>query len=256
MLKLLKYEMLSHVRSYCYIYLFYLIFCLIAPFVSVGLQELFLPIIGISSVAIMVSVFINIITNFCRSMFTKEGYLTHTLPYKSSVLLGSKFISAVLWLIISSLILFGGIALLTLALMVKEGISLKEIYSGLEIMNSFLRYEMAMEGIHIHFSLGSLLISSFILALEGLISTYMLIFMIAIIVNTPWIRAYKIPIGIVLFFLILTLLDRFGLPNMEHIILLKDAMYNVALLNGIWTILKIILFYLIGLFVMDRYLEI
>ncbi len=256
MLKLLKYELLSHYRSYCSIYLFYLLFCLITPFISYRIQEFFIPIIGVSSVAIMISVFINIVVNFCKSMFSKEGYLMHTLPYKNSVLLGSKFLSAILWLCISSVVLLGGIALLSIAVMIKEGLSLKEIYSGLEMLNSFIRYELAMEGITLRFSLGSMLTSSLILMLEGLISTYMLIFMIAIIVNTPWIKAYKVPIGIVIFFAIKTLFGRIGFPNLDNIHLISDMMYNVALVNGVWTLICCLIFYLIGLFVMDRYLEI
>ena len=255
MLKLLKYELLSNYRNYCNIYLFYLIFCFVAPFLSHNLQDIFIPILGISSVAIMISVFVNIVISFCNSMFSKEGYLTHTLPYKTSVLLGSKFCSAILWLVITSVVLFGGIALMTGMLMMREGISLKEIYSAINAFDSFMHYELTVQGIHEVFSVKSMVLSGLIITLESLISTYMLIFMIAIIVNTPWIRSYRVPIGIVLFFVVVTVFDKLGSP-IESIHLLKDAMYNVALINGFWAIIKSLIFYFIGVFIMDRYLEI
>ena len=256
MLKLLKFELLGNYRSYFHTYLFYLLFCIIAPFASNALQNIFIPVLGISSVAIMISVFINIIVNFCKSMFTKEGYLSHTLPYKGSVLLASKFLSAILWLCITILVLIGGILILSLLVTLRSGISVKELYSGLEMANAFIRYEMALEGFHEIFTLKRMISSGLILSLVSLIYCYMLIFMIAILVNTPIIRSYKTPIGIVLFFLITMIFDRIGIPAIENIRLLEDVMYNAALIHGIQSFIQCLICYLVSVFVMNRYLEI
>lgn len=75
----------------------------------------YFAIIGVS-----IGVVLYLAIRFYKSMYTDEGYLTHTLPVTSHQLLWSKIIPIVIWNIIAiigifiSLVIFGGMAVLFL----------------------------------------------------------------------------------------------------------------------------------------------
>ncbi|MBQ4536473.1 MAG: hypothetical protein II994_02505 [Lachnospiraceae bacterium] len=55
--------------------------------------------------------------NFYKTMYTDEGYLTHTLPVKPHQLLGSKFIVGILWTLIIHIAMFLSIGMMIFSLM-------------------------------------------------------------------------------------------------------------------------------------------
>ncbi len=59
-----------------------------------------ITLVGISVVALIMTI-IMVITNYYRSMFSIQGYLTFTLPVKSSQLLFSKTIVSFIWILFS-----------------------------------------------------------------------------------------------------------------------------------------------------------
>lgn len=59
-----------------------------------------ITLVGISVVALIMTI-IMVITNYYRSMFSIQGYLTFTLPVKSSQLLFSKTIVSFIWILLS-----------------------------------------------------------------------------------------------------------------------------------------------------------
>lgn len=63
-----------------------------------GISVILLSILGIGAGITVTIVFIHVF--FYRSMFSDEGYLTHTLPVKSSTLFFTKLLSAVIWMLI------------------------------------------------------------------------------------------------------------------------------------------------------------
>ncbi len=54
-----------------------------------------------------------IMNRFYKSMTTNEGYLTHTLPVKTSALIWSKAITAIFWTVISFLVILIAVFILT-----------------------------------------------------------------------------------------------------------------------------------------------
>lgn len=59
-----------------------------------------LALLAVSVVAIIIT-FVSIISNFSRSMYGDQGYLTHALPVKSSSLVFSKWLTASFWILVS-----------------------------------------------------------------------------------------------------------------------------------------------------------
>lgn len=56
-----------------------------------------------------------IIYRFYKNLITNEGYLMHTLPVKTSLLIWSKAIAAIIWTIASGIVIFLSILLLTIS---------------------------------------------------------------------------------------------------------------------------------------------
>ena len=72
-----------------------------------------------------------IINRFYKSMTTNEGYLTHTLPVKTSELIWSKAITAIFWTMISFIVIAIAAIILTF-----DAEGWKELFSFITEMNS------------------------------------------------------------------------------------------------------------------------
>ncbi len=64
-----------------------------------------IALVVIGAVAIVMTL-VMVITNFYRSLYANQGYLTFTLPVKSSGVLFSKFLVSFVWVIVSYILMF------------------------------------------------------------------------------------------------------------------------------------------------------
>jgi len=109
--------------------------------------------------------------HFYKSMFTDEGYLTHTLPVTSHELLFSKIIPIMAWMAISiigiivSVGIFGNMAIMFLK---PENVSIAKIYG--DIMEGFTEFSILEQVEWIKF-----LASLFLLGISGIINSTMMI---------------------------------------------------------------------------------
>ena len=83
-----------------------------------------------------------VIKNYSNSMFSRNSYLTHTLPVTSTQLLLTKILSAVFWILVSLLVLF--ISMLIIGLRVTGfdfamiGAGLQELFSTVFAIDTLL----------------------------------------------------------------------------------------------------------------------
>lgn len=106
MLKLLKHELLSSYRPYLISLMVFIGVCLILPQFSswIGIYEGLFSVVFIISTLVIFFTYLNIIYCFYKSMFTKAGYLTLTLPVNTREVIFVKLLSALIWLAIASLV--------------------------------------------------------------------------------------------------------------------------------------------------------
>lgn len=88
--------------------------------------------------------------NYFKSMFSDEGYLTHTLPVTPAQLLFSKVLVSGLWMMIMNLVLTGLTALLILCGACSIGaVSLADIMDGFRLLFDELAPVLESQGIHL-----------------------------------------------------------------------------------------------------------
>lgn len=79
----------------------------------------------LSAFALFIITFAYMCTNFYKTMFSDQGYLTHTLPVNPVATLNVKLITSFVWMLLSGILLFLSILLLL------TGISRGEIWAAL-----------------------------------------------------------------------------------------------------------------------------
>lgn len=138
MLKLLKYELIGSYRQYLLTFVIYLLLCCATPFLPSVINQFLSGLLMVALFGITISIFVNIVTHFSRSMFSRPGYLTLTLPVSSKELVLSKMIGAMIWTFVAFIIL--GIGLFILMMLV-SGIGIGDIFN---LLNQ-LCYEISQQ---------------------------------------------------------------------------------------------------------------
>ncbi len=195
MLKLLKHEFLGAYRSLLKMYIAAFLAAIVAGFAIRSQLDtpfykepnfLISLLIFVSIIFLMgttIGVLIWAIRNFYSSMYKKQGYLTLTLPYSTTTILGSKVIATTLMFVFTTIIM-----LILLFAMLQIGLSgqvnfIYEFYEGL----SFLRLDMW---------------STLMIILNSIFSTVLqvtVIFAIATFVQTRWTRKRRFLSGLLFF---------------------------------------------------------
>ena len=112
MLKLLKYELLGSYRQFCVTFLIFLIGCFVLPYLPLpqAIMSMLLSIVVVAVLGIIISIYVNIILYFKKSMFSRAGYLTLTLPTSTQELILVKLLGAMIWSIVAGVILVVGVS--------------------------------------------------------------------------------------------------------------------------------------------------
>lgn len=252
MLKLIKYEMIHSYRSFAIIFGVFLLACVLVPFLPYDISIIGATLIMFAFFGISIAVFVTIIRNYNTSMFKKPGYLTLTLPVSTHELVISKVFSALIWLFITSVILFLGLIILVMAIMVVEGyqVNLFEIIN--EIFKNFDKIDFA--------SLFALL---FQLIVQSIV-TILGFFALTTILQTKYTRNHKTALGFIIFvlyaFVTAIIGDMFSLNNGEFFISYGYS-YNVQSISINWmsilySCIEIAFFYIITIFVINKKIEI
>lgn len=117
--KLIKYDVKSTWRGFAGIYISILLGVVIVPFVFNNINNEIINIaIGFMAFGIVIAVVVVMIGNlfkiFNTNVFSKEGYLTMTLPVKSRQIIASKLIVSSMWIVLTGLVCVTGLFIFTL----------------------------------------------------------------------------------------------------------------------------------------------
>ena len=126
-----------------------------------------------------------VIKNYSNSMFSRNSYLTHTLPVTSTQLLLTKILSAVFWILVSLLVLF--ISMLIIGLRV-TGFDFAMIGAGLQELFSTV------------FAIDTLLYLFYIIISAA--ESVALIYLVMNITHTTYVPRFRTAAAIVLYLLI------------------------------------------------------
>lgn len=121
-------------------------------------------------IGINIAITIVLAIHFYKSMFTDEGYLTHTLPVTGHQLLISKILPMIVWMflctlgILVSVAIFGSMAILFLK---PEGLLFRDVIN--QIMKAIRESEFQL------MEMGKMLVSVVFLGITGIINNVMMI---------------------------------------------------------------------------------
>ncbi|MBC8537194.1 hypothetical protein [Feifania hominis] len=113
--KLIKYDLKSNLRTLFSLYLVLVLMAVALPIAIKWENPYVLGILGVAGSGLVVAIFVIllvfIVEGFNKACFKSQGYLTMTLPVSPEMLVLSKVISVVIWLLCSLAVLFlcGGI---------------------------------------------------------------------------------------------------------------------------------------------------
>lgn len=268
MLKLMKYEITHSKRTFMTSFLVYLIGCALLPFAMhfLGGHHLGEMILGIILfifivliMGITLALFISIFINYNRSMFERPGYLTLTLPKSNLEILISKLMVALIWVIVGIVVLFLGIIILFGIVLIMEG---NQKVGG---FFEFIRALIAFIPQNLIYYLTTFI--QFLVELGLVIST---IYFSITITHTKWFRKYKMPLAIVIFFvlniLISTLLDNAHVGHVLSIGIVNNSsdptnmgQLGVSLFNALTIGINFILcslFIFLTTYILDRHIEV
>lgn len=152
--KLIKYDIKSTYRSFLGIYLAILLGITIIPIIFNTIGNEFIKMItGFVAFGISVAVVVVVITNlfqlFNTNLYSKQGYLTLTLPVTSRDIVISKLIVSTMWILLTSLVAI--FSLLLFAVIVEKGsitdiLQLSEALKQLDVyhISTLLLFVLAM----------------------------------------------------------------------------------------------------------------
>lgn len=258
LVKLMKYDIRSTWRNFCAVYLSILLGVIILPYIFNNIDNEIVNIsagfiamgIVIATIVVMVG---NLFKIFNTNVFSKEGYLTMTLPVSSRQIVTSKLLVSSLWIILTGIISM--IAMF--------------IYVTTMIPNAFDEIAAAMQKIMPYFN-GQATFTIVLLILGMIFSAVKEIaklFVACSIAHLKQLNRFRVPVGIISYFVfswLETMIVRaasfgFGLiPYFESIASKLDAIsdpnqiplyisyFNGLILLGIVYSLLLIVVYSIG----------
>ncbi len=239
--KLLKQEFKATYKNFVSLY----IALFLILFVSLGLNKtgidaeflnviLMLSFVAVAA-AICVVILIVIISRFDKSLYGQEGYLTFTLPVTESSIVLTKLITSFVWILLS------GMAFLLCAYIVL-------LYLG-EINWSDFNEFMQM----IRQMIQSSTISQILMVIAAIIEGILFLYFLITFTNLSFINRFRIPIGIVLYALINTVVTRLKIFAVDK--LANAASYlTFANIELVLSLIFIVLFFTVTVYLMKKHL--
>lgn len=200
LMKLVKHDIKSSYRELLPLYMGLLLFALISS-LSISDKNQWLGIITVIpffALIIATSVILTLTTIklFSNRLYSKEGYLTHTLPVSTLETFLSKIVTAIIWILLTSLVLllailiFGGILSLRYwALTPSFPIEFRAFISRIDLgtlIPEILKF----------------LVISFPQIIINIIYTCSVILIAVVIANTSYVSKNKLAVGIIVYLVI------------------------------------------------------
>lgn len=201
LIKTIKHDLAATYREFTFLYLALVLMAIVGPFIISSRNEFLIAILFFGffgmSIATLVVTFLSIIKLFSRRLFSDEGYLTLTLPVKTSDTVIAKVITGMIWSFATTLVfilsatIFSTIFYFVLTQM-------HVITAGVDVVG--LIGELASTGLF-GTTLGALASGLPLWLLDSFYSLILILFVITV-VNTSLIRKNRVALGIFLFFVL------------------------------------------------------
>lgn len=184
--KLCKHELKCSYRSFLVLYAIVMVAALLMNPRNEGMITNIAAIVYIiMSVVMFIMCVVVIIKNYSNSMFSRNSYLTHTLPVTSTQLLLTKILSAVFWIIVSVFVLF--LSMLIIGLRV-SGFDISAIT---ETLQQFFSTVIAVDSLLYLFYM-----------IVGTAESVALVYLVMNITHTTYVPRYRTAVAILLYILI------------------------------------------------------
>ena len=184
--KLCKHELKCSYRSFLVLYAIVMVAALLMNPRNEGMITNIAAIVYIiMSVVMFIMCVVVIIKNYSNSMFSRNSYLTHTLPVTSTQLLLTKILSAVFWIIVSVFVLF--LSMLIIGLRV-SGFDFSAIT---ETLQQFFSTVIAVDSLLYLFYM-----------IVGTAESVALVYLVMNITHTTYVPRYRTAVAILLYILI------------------------------------------------------
>jgi hypothetical protein len=182
-----------------------LVIALIGPFiVNSGVEWmiaiLFLGIFGFS-VATFVITFLTIIRLYNRRLFSAEGYLTLTLPVKTSTTIIAKVVTGFIWSTLTVIVF--GISMLIFGLIYYWT---NDVFNSIDYLALLDFLKMINDTGAVWTAVQSIIVALPLTIIDSIYSLVLLVFVMTLI-NTSFIKKYKVPVGIAIYMVISGLLS-------------------------------------------------
>lgn len=243
MLKLLKYELIGSYRQYFITFVLYLVLCFMTVFLPNAIAQFTSGLLVVAFFGISISIFVNIVLYFNKSMYTRSGYLTLTLPVSTHQLILSKLIGAIIWTILACFILFVGIS----------GMVLLSSQLSISLSDWFSIIQHIFKDIATHFTVFAKGILQLLLSLSSAILS---LYLTVTFVHTKFVRKYKTAVGIAGYVFVFWLLS-FVLANFTDQSFLWSLTANQAFwMNCVFEGILALLFYFGTVYLIDHFIEV
>ncbi|WP_027399696.1 hypothetical protein [Anaerovorax odorimutans] len=208
--KLIKYDIKSTWRDFTGVYLAILLGVILIPLIINNISNGIINFAaGFIAFAIIISVIAIMIVNlfkiFNTNIFSKEGYLTMTLPVKTTQIVFSKLLVSTMWMVLTGIVSIVG-------LIIFIGIGSPEVFS--EFINNFDKIISLISSK----SLFSIIIVTLAIILSS-VKEIAKLFLACSIAHLKQLNRFRIVIGIISYFF-LSWLESFILQIIEKVIVI------------------------------------
>ncbi len=190
--KLIKYDIRSTWRDFAGVYLSILLGVLIVPLLFNNINnEIINMTAGFIATGIVIATIVVMIVNlfriFNKNVFSKEGYLTMTLPVTSQQIVFSKLLVSAMWIILTGIVSVVG---LFIFLLILDPVSYASLSTAFEKLTSMID------------SQGYLAVTLIILSMiASTIKEIAKLFLACSIAHLKQLNRFRIPIGILSYFI-------------------------------------------------------
>lgn len=229
--KLLKHEMMGSYRQYFVIFLVFTIGCIVVPMLPIGFDtKTFLgSIVLLISMVILMSISVNVIFNFYKSMFKRPGYLTLTLPASTKEIVTAKVIGGLIWYVIGILVMMMGV--MVFLFVIGE---LGDFLYGLQNVFALIS---KIDGVFLE------LVRDFFTILCAVVFMILSVYFTITLTQTKYVPKYKAVVGIFGYFIVSLIIEYILLfQPIQNFLEQLSGMGMFVCANGFFVIGSVILF--------------
>lgn len=214
LIKSIKHDLIATYRDFAGLYTSLLVLSIVGPFMLTSKNDILFRVLFLGSfglaIATIVVTFITIIKLVSRRLFSEEGYLTLTLPVSTYDTVLSKVITAMVWFIATVTVFIVTVTIFsTITYFLLRGYN----WDQPTLTLWHLIYQFVDSGAP-KVILSAIAVGT-PLNLIDIFSSFMVLVFIITLINTSWIRKYRVPAGVVLYFAINIALNTL-MPYLYH----------------------------------------